>query len=149
MNNLKKEIQTVKFNLAVGEAKPGPLLAPILGQSQINIQLFCKEFIDLTSHITEGVKLPIKIKKYEDKSFKIFYQAPTLNYIYEQIIMDRASTYLNDNSKISIFEILDILNILQAFLRAENIRLENTEYYLKQILSFLATKKVVIKKQKL
>ena len=149
MNNLKKEIQTVKFNLAVGEAKPGPLLAPILGQSQINIQLFCKEFIDLTAHVTEGVKLPVKIKKYEDKSFKIFYQAPTLNYIYEQIIMDRASAYLNDNSIISVFEILDILNIIKAFLKIENVKLESSEYYLKQILSFLATKKVAIKRQKL
>jgi len=70
MNETKKVSQTVKFNLAVGDAKPGPSLAPILGQSQISIQVFCKEFNELTSRLNDGTKLPVKIKKFEDKSFK-------------------------------------------------------------------------------
>lgn len=139
--NTKKQIQVVKLNLAVGDAKPGPLLAPILGQSQINIQSFCKDFIELTSHMSDGVKLPVKIKKYEDKSFKIFFKAPPLNYIYEQLVLDR-----NDNnfSVIKKNELVDMLNIVKSFYRNENILLDTDKGYMKQILSFLQTKKVKI-----
>jgi ribosomal protein L11 len=144
MNEKKKVIQTVKFNLAVGDAKPGPVLAPILGQSQINIQTFCKEFIELTQNLQEGVKLPVKIKKYIDKSFKTYIQAPTINYIYEQIVMSRHSDQTNNFKMITIFEILDILAIRKHYADAQNAVFSGDILELKMILSFLKTKNIKI-----
>jgi len=143
MNETKKVSQTVKFNLAVGDAKPGPSLAPILGQSQISIQVFCKEFNELTSRLNDGTKLPVKIKKFEDKSFKIYYQTPSLNYIFEQIIMNRIdSKDSEDFSFVTIHEIIDMLNVLKTFYSQEKISLKDDKFYFKLILSFLLSKKV-------
>jgi ribosomal protein L11 len=144
MNNQKKTTQIIKFNLPVGEAKPGPVLAPILGQSQINIQGFCKDFIDLTTNLLESLKLPVKIQKFSDKSFKVDIQCPSLNYIYEQIVMSRNSEKNVDFTYITLSEIKDILEIQRTFFVHRNSELLGEPDRLKLLLGFFQTKKIKI-----
>ena len=138
----KKKTQLVKLNLAVGEAKAGPYLAPILGQSQINLQAFCKEFNELTSNISEGIILPVRIYKYEDKSFNIFYKVPSLTYIFEQIVLNRQNKYVDNFHILTIYELVDILNIIKSFLSVEERAMKSDKYYIKVILAFFGTKNV-------
>lgn len=143
----KKKIQLIKFNLAVGEAKTGPYLAPILGQSQINIQTFCKDFNEMTSSISEGVVLPVRIHKYEDKSFNILYKVPTLNYIFEQIVLNRQNKYIDNFNVLTIYELVDMLNIIKSFLFQENRIINTDKYYMKVILAFFGTKNIKLLKK--
>lgn len=44
-------------------AKPGPPLAPILGQQQIKVIDFLNDFNRVTAHLVEGVPVGCRIKK--------------------------------------------------------------------------------------
>lgn len=44
-------------------AKPGPPLAPILGQQQIKVVDFLNDFNRATTHLIEGIPLGCRIKK--------------------------------------------------------------------------------------
>lgn len=146
MNISKQPIQTIKFNLAIGEARPGPHLAPILGQAQVNIQTFCVQFNELTSQITDGIVLPVKVEKYADKSFKVFYKTPTVNYIFEQLVMSRDTRYISNFNVITEYELIDMLNILNFFAAKTGLQQKSDRDCMKQILSFLGTKLVRILK---
>ena len=46
----KKVVKLVKLQIPAGKASPAPPVGPALGQAQVNIMGFCKEFnvLDLT-----------------------------------------------------------------------------------------------------
>ena len=66
----KKEIETyLKLQIPAGEANPSPPVGPALGQHGLNIQEFCKAFNSKTEKIEKGMKVPVVISVYNDKSF--------------------------------------------------------------------------------
>ena len=66
----KKEIKAyIKFQIPAGEANPSPPVGPALGQHGLNIQEFCKSFNGKTEKIEKGMKVPVIISVYNDKSF--------------------------------------------------------------------------------
>ena len=66
----KKEIETyIKLQIPAGEANPSPPVGPALGQHGLNIQEFCKSFNGKTEKIEKGMKVPVIISVYNDKSF--------------------------------------------------------------------------------
>ena len=66
----KKEIETyLKLQIPAGEANPNPPVGPALGQHGLNIQEFCKAFNSKTEKIEKGMKVPVIISVYNDKSF--------------------------------------------------------------------------------
>tara|TARA_B100000676_G_scaffold35952_1_gene33904 strand:+ start:31 stop:468 length:438 start_codon:yes stop_codon:yes gene_type:complete len=66
----KKEIETyLKLQIPAGEANPSPPVGPALGQHGLNIQEFCKAFNSKTEKIEKGMKVPVIISVYNDKSF--------------------------------------------------------------------------------
>ncbi len=144
---MKKKIQEIKFLLPVGEAKSGPVLAPILGQSQINIMAFCKDFNDLTANLNEGIQLPVKITKFEDKTFNINFKSPTLNFILEQIVMARTSRQ-DYFKKLKRAEVYTIFTIVKNFYLQQQLALQTDVRVFKEILSFLKSKKTRITKRK-
>ena len=67
----KKEIETyIKLQIPAGEANPSPPVGPALGQHGLNIQEFCKSFNSKTEKIEKGMKVPVIISVYNDKSFE-------------------------------------------------------------------------------
>ena len=67
---MAKAIETyIKLQVPAGAASPSPPVGPALGQHGLNIQEFCKSFNGKTEKIEKGMKVPVVISVYSDKSF--------------------------------------------------------------------------------
>ena len=75
----------IKIIVPAGEAKSGPPLGPILGQHQINLMEFCKEFNKLTSSYKPGIPLAVKVMKSRDNKFKMKISQPSLSFFASQL----------------------------------------------------------------
>lgn len=71
----KKVEKIVKLQIPAGKATPAPPIGPILGQAQINIMGFTKEFNARTADQT-GLILPVVITVYEDRSYTFITKTP-------------------------------------------------------------------------
>jgi large subunit ribosomal protein L11 len=65
----KKIVGFIKLQVAAGKANPSPPVGPALGQRGLNIMEFCKAFNAQTQDHEPGMKLPVVITAYADKSF--------------------------------------------------------------------------------
>ena len=73
-----KKIQGyVKLQITGGKATPAPPVGPALGQAQVNIMEFCKQFNARTStpEMT-GMTIPVVITVYADRSFTFITKTP-------------------------------------------------------------------------
>jgi large subunit ribosomal protein L11 len=71
----KKVVNVVKLQIPAGKANPAPPVGPALGQAQINIMGFCKEFNARTAD-QAGMIIPVVISVYEDRSFTFITKTP-------------------------------------------------------------------------
>ena len=73
----KKATGFVKLQIAAGKATPAPPVGPALGQAQVNIMEFCKQFNARTSaKEMEGLIIPVVITVYNDRSFTFITKTP-------------------------------------------------------------------------
>lgn len=73
----KKITGYVKLQIAAGKATPAPPVGPALGQAQINIMEFCKQFNARTSQKEmEGLIIPVVVSVYNDRSFTFITKTP-------------------------------------------------------------------------
>ncbi len=73
----KKVQGFVKLQIAAGKATPAPPVGPALGQAQINIMEFCKQFNAKTgAKEMEGLIIPVVISVYTDRSFTFITKTP-------------------------------------------------------------------------
>lgn len=72
----KKIINFIKLQVSAGEANPSPPVGPALGQHGLNIMDFCKAFNARTDKAEKGMRLPVVITVYEDKSFEFVIKTP-------------------------------------------------------------------------
>lgn len=71
----KKIINEVKLQIPAGQATPAPPVGPALGQAQVNIPQFVKQFNDATKDQI-GYIIPVTIHVYEDRSFTFVTKTP-------------------------------------------------------------------------
>ncbi|MGI8771031.1 MAG: 50S ribosomal protein L11 [Acidobacteriaceae bacterium] len=73
-----KKVQTqVKLQIIAGKATPAPPVGPALGQAQVNIMEFCKQFNARTqTKDMEGLVIPVVITVYVDRSFTFVTKTP-------------------------------------------------------------------------
>ena len=73
----KKVTGYVKLQIVAGKATPAPPVGPALGQAQVNIMEFCKQFNARTSaKEMEGLIIPVVISVYADRSFSFITKTP-------------------------------------------------------------------------
>ena len=65
----KKVTAYIKLQVGAGNANPAPPVGPALGQHGVNIMEFCKQFNAKTAKLEKGIKIPVVITVYEDRSF--------------------------------------------------------------------------------
>ena len=72
----KKIVGLIKLQVPAGKANPSPPIGPALGQRGLNIMEFCKAFNAQTQSYEPGLKLPVVITAYADKSFTFILKSP-------------------------------------------------------------------------
>jgi large subunit ribosomal protein L11 len=72
----KKIVGFIKLQVAAGKANPSPPVGPALGQRGLNIMEFCKAFNAQTQGFEPGMKLPVVITAFADKSFTFVIKSP-------------------------------------------------------------------------
>ncbi len=72
----KKLLGALKLQIPAGQANPSPPVGPALGQRGINIMEFCKAFNARTQNVEPGLKVPVVIQYYQDKSFTFEVKSP-------------------------------------------------------------------------
>ena len=73
----KKVQGYVKLQIEGGKATPAPPVGPALGQAQVNIMEFCKQFNARTSEKSmEGLTIPVVITVYADRTFSFVTKTP-------------------------------------------------------------------------
>jgi len=74
----KKITGYVKLQIMAGKATPAPPVGPALGQAQVNIMEFCKQFNERTSKdpALTGLTVPVVISVYADRTFSFVTKTP-------------------------------------------------------------------------
>ena len=73
----KKVTAQVKLQIEAGKATPAPPVGPALGQAQVNIMEFCKQFNARTqTKEMAGLIIPVVITVYADRSFTFITKTP-------------------------------------------------------------------------
>ncbi len=67
----------VKLQVMAGKATPAPPIGPALGQAQVNIMEFCKQFNDRTKDPgMAGLTIPVVITVFGDRTFTFVTKTP-------------------------------------------------------------------------
>ena len=67
----------VKLQIMAGKATPAPPVGPALGQAQVNIMEFCKQFNERTKGPEiAGMKVPVVITVFADRTFSFITKTP-------------------------------------------------------------------------
>ena len=73
----KKITGYVKLQIVAGKATPAPPVGPALGQAQVNIMEFCKQFNARTQEKSmAGLTIPVVITVYGDRTFSFVTKTP-------------------------------------------------------------------------
>lgn len=80
----KEVLAQIKLQIEAGKANPAPPVGPALGQRQVNIMDFCKQFNDRTKNMA-GLPCPTIITVYKDKSFDFIVKKPPVTYYIKKV----------------------------------------------------------------
>lgn len=79
---MSKEVAArIKLQIAAGQASPAPPVGPALGQHNVNIMDFVRQFNEKTRGMEEGSIIPVIITVYKDKSFVFELKTPPASYL--------------------------------------------------------------------
>ena len=82
----KKVTGSVKLQIVAAKATPAPPVGPALGQAQVNIMEFCKQFNARTQNKElEGLVVPVVITVYSDRSFTFITKTPPVAVLLKKI----------------------------------------------------------------
>ena len=82
----KKAEKFIKLIIPAGKANPAPPIGPALGQHGLNIMNFCKEFNEKSKGVKLGMRVPVVISVYKDKSFDFIIKTPPVPDLVKDIL---------------------------------------------------------------
>lgn len=77
----KEVVATIRLQIVAGQASPAPPVGPALGQHNVNIMDFVRQFNEKTSKMEEGTIIPVIITVYKDRSFTFVLKSPPASYL--------------------------------------------------------------------
>ena len=87
----RRVARKLKLQITGGQANPAPPVGPALGQAQVNIGEFVRQFNDATRD-QMGQVVPVEITVYEDRSFTFITKTPPAAVLIKQAIgLDKGS----------------------------------------------------------
>ena len=110
----KKIVGFIKLQVPAGKANPSPPIGPALGQRGLNIMEFCKAFNAQTQGVEPGLKLPVVITAYADKSFTFVLKSPPATVLLKKAVkIDKGSgkPHLEKVGKITRIQLEEIAKI--------------------------------------
>jgi large subunit ribosomal protein L11 len=119
----KKIVGYIKLQVPAGKANPSPPIGPALGQRGLNIMEFCKAFNAQTQGMEPGLKLPVVITAYADKSFTFIMKSPPATVLLKKaakIERGSARPHLEKVAKLTRAQLEEIAKIKVKDLTAAN-----------------------------
>jgi large subunit ribosomal protein L11 len=107
----KKIVGFIKLQVPAGKANPSPPIGPALGQRGLNIMEFCKAFNAQTQSYEPGLKLPVVITAFADKSFTFVLKSPPATVLLKKaakIDKGSAKPHLDKVGKVTIEQLEEI-----------------------------------------
>ncbi len=120
----KKIVGFIKLQVPAGKANPSPPIGPALGQRGLNIMEFCKAFNAQTQGVEPGLKLPVVITAYADKSFTFVLKSPPASVLLKKAVkIDKGSgkPHLEKVGKISRAQLEEIAKLKTKDLTAADL----------------------------
>ncbi len=77
----KEVVSKIKLQIVAGQASPAPPVGPALGQHNVPIMDFVRQFNDKTSKMEEGTVIPVIITVFKDRSFNFVMKTPPASYL--------------------------------------------------------------------
>ncbi len=77
----KELVATIKLQIVAGQASPAPPVGPALGQHNVNIMDFVRQFNDKTAKMEPGTVVPVVISVFKDRTFNFVIKTPPASYL--------------------------------------------------------------------
>ncbi|MCP2619875.1 50S ribosomal protein L11 [Candidatus Aminicenantes bacterium AC-334-K16] len=77
----KEVVATIKLQIEAGQASPAPPVGPALGQHNVNIMDFVRQFNEKTAKMEPGTIVPVIITVYKDRSFSFIVKSPPASFL--------------------------------------------------------------------
>ena len=120
----KKIVGFIKLQVPAGKANPSPPIGPALGQRGLNIMEFCKQFNAQTQGYEPGLKLPVVITAFADKSFTFILKSPPATVLLKKaagITQGSARAHLDKVGKVTLAQLEEIAKTKMKDLNAADL----------------------------
>jgi large subunit ribosomal protein L11 len=120
----KEVVARIKLQIVAGQASPAPPVGPALGQHNVNIMDFVRQFNEKTNRMEEGTIVPVMITVYKDKSFVFELKTPPASYLLKKaagIAKGSGAPNKEKVGKVTSKQIEDIAKIKMADLNADDL----------------------------
>jgi len=77
----KEVVALIKLQIEAGQASPAPPVGPALGQQNVAIMDFVRQFNDKTNKMEAGTIVPVIISVFKDRSFTFILKSPPASYL--------------------------------------------------------------------
>ncbi len=77
----KEIVAKIKLQIVAGQASPAPPVGPALGQHNVNIMDFVRQFNEKTGKMEEGTVIPVLISVFKDRTFNFITKTPPASYL--------------------------------------------------------------------
>lgn len=86
----------IKLKIPAQSATPKPPIGPVLGQNQIPMELFCKDFNAKSIKYKKGVLLSVSVVKISRKEYNLVINGPSLTTSYKLLSYSiKENTYIS------------------------------------------------------
>ena len=77
----KVVVAKIKLQIEAGQASPAPPVGPALGQHNVNIMDFVRQFNDKTNKMEAGTVIPVVISVFKDRTFNFTMKSPPASFL--------------------------------------------------------------------